>query len=363
MKHAGRRAKTQTIEEIDSNFKADEIGGHPMTFHDVTRKPFGLTGFPWYRKERSFCRLPLDAIEQMEKLRDGAWHTAGGMARFRTDSELLAVRVKLTSSGDMAHMARTGSAGVDLFQGRGAKKTFVAVGLPPAGADEYEALLYRGADREMRDWTLKFPLYNGVKQILVGIAPGAKLRPPAAFAVRKPILFYGGSITQGGCASRPGNAFTHILCDWLDAPLINLGFSGCAKLEPIMAALIASLDLSVLMIDTTNVTPEQKRERYEPFFSLIRKQNPDLPIVLGCRADWRTNPTHHRARRNVVLRTYRRAREQGDKRVFLADAKNAYGKYYQHCTVDGCHPNDLGFMRIAEAYYPTLRRAVRLAAR
>ena len=357
-----KSTRAKTIEEIDGNFKAGEIGGRPVEFHDVTRKPFGLTGFPWFEKEGRFCRLPVDSIEKLDRIRDGAWHTAGGRVRFRTDSELLAVRVKLTSSGDMSHMPRTGSAGVDLFRGPGAKKTFVAVGIPPAGADKYETLLYKGKEKEMCDWTLNFPLYNGVKQILVGVSPGAKLCPPAAFAIRKPILFYGGSITQGGCASRPGNAFTHMICDWLDAPLINLGFSGCAMLEPIMATLIASLDLGVLLIDTTNTTPEQKRKRHEPFFLSIRERHPDLPIVLGCRADWRTDPALHRERRATVLRTYRNALKRGDKRVFFADGRDAYGKYYQYCTVDGCHPNDLGFMRLAEAYYPAIQRAVRAGA-
>lgn len=358
MKHR-KQSKARSIEEIDSHFKAGEIGGHPVVFHDASRKPFGLTGFPWFEKEGRFCRLPADSIEKLERIRDGAWHTAGGCVRFRTDSDLLAVKVKLTSGGDMSHMPRTGSAGVDLFRGRGAGKTFVAVGIPPAGADEYDALLYKGKEKAMGDWTLNLPLYNGVKQILVGVSPSAKLCRPAAFAVRKPILFYGGSITQGGCASRPGNAFTHMICDWLDAPLINLGFSGCAMLEPIMATLIASLDLGVLMIDTTNTSVEQKRERYEPFFLRIRERHPDLPIVLGCRADWRTDPAHHRARCAIVLRTYRNALRRGDRRVFFADGRPAYGKHYRYCTVDGCHPNDLGFMRIAEAYYPAIQRAVR----
>ncbi len=359
MKHA-RRATGQTIEEIDSNFKADTISGQPVSFFNATRKPFAITGFPWHRKEGVFCRLPVDSIEKMDKIRDGAWHTAGGRVRFRTDSPLLAVRVKLRSSGDMSHMPRTGSAGVDLLRGRGARKTFVAIGIPPAGASEYEALLVNGKQKEMRDWTLNFPLYNGVNQLLIGVSPGSKILPPPPLSVRKPILFYGSSITQGGCASRPGNAFTHMLCDWMDAPLINLGFSGCGMLEPIMAELIASLDLSVLMIDTTNTSLEQKQERYEPFFRTIRDRHPKLPIVLGCRADWKTNPPLHRARRAVVVRTYRQAIKRGDRHVIFADAKDAYGKYYPHCTVDGCHPNDLGFMRLAEAYHPALRRALRM---
>jgi hypothetical protein len=348
------------IEDIDKNFVAAKVGDHEVDFYDVTQKPFGLTGFPWFKKEKVFCRLPVDSIEKMERIRGGAWHTSGGRIRFRTDSRLLAVRVKLLSSSDMSHMPRTGSAGVDLYLGKGKKTELVSVAKPGAAEDEYEMLMYTSDKSEMLDWTLNFPLYNGVKQMSVGIAPGAKLRPPAPFSIRKPILFYGGSITQGGCASRPGNGFAGIICDRLDAPLINLGFSGCARLEPVMADLIASLDLGVLMIDTTNTSVEEKKERYEPFFKRIRSQCPNLPIVLGCRADWRRDPSHHRARRAIVMRTYQNALKRGDKRVLFADGKNAYGKYYNQSTVDGCHPNDLGFMQIAEACYPTLKKAVKM---
>lgn len=358
-----RPSQAKRIDRIDSNFKAAKVGEHEVVFHDATQTPFGLTGFPWFKREKVLCRLPVDAIEKLEKIREGAWHTAGGAVRFRTDSPVIAVRVTLSSPWDMSHMPRTGSAGVDLHLGLGAKQKFVAVGIPNAGQDSYEVMLYANAegDRSMRDWTLNLPLYNGVKEILVGLAPNAKVRSPAAFTVPKPILFYGGSICQGGCASRPGNSYVAILCKRVHAPQINLGFSGSAMLEPIMAELIASLDLSVLVMDTTNTSLEQKKERHEAFYRLIREKHPRLPIIMSCRADWKAAPQMHRARRAVVMRTWRNAIKSGDRRVLFADAKDAFGKDYDHCTVDGCHPNDLGFMRIADCYDPHIRKAVRMA--
>ena len=358
-----RQSQAKRIDKIDRNFKAAKVGDHDVVFHDATDKPFALTGFPWYQKEKVLCRLPVDSLSKMERINEGAWHTAGGMVRFRSNSPVVAVKVKLRSPWDMSHMPRTGSAGVDLYLGRGPKQTFAGVSIPPAGKESYEAMLFAHpeGDTAMRDWTLNLPLYNGVEQIHVGLAPGAKLQRPAPFTVRKPILFYGGSICQGGCASRPANSYASILAKRVDAPLINLGFSGSAMLEPIMADLIASLDLSVFVMDTMNVSLEQKKERHEPFFLKIREQHPDLPVVLSCRADWKPDPAHHRARRSVVMRTYKNALKRGDKRVYFADAKNAFGKDYEHCTVDGCHPNDLGFMRIADTYDPYVRKAIRLA--
>jgi hypothetical protein len=347
----------ESIEDIDPNFKSECVNGRDLAFHDVRRFPFGLSGFPWFSREGLFCRLPKDSIEKMDKIRGGAWHTAGGMVRFRSDSDAIAVKVRLRSAGDMSHMPRTGSAGVDLYRGAGADRDFVSVAFPPAGSTQYTVLLVRDEQGGMRDWSLNFPLYNGVESMHLGVDAESTLAPPDPFSCRKPIVFYGSSITQGGCASRPGTAFAHLLCHWLDAAQVNLGFSGCGMLEPIMAELIAGLDMSALVIDTTNTSLEQKQARYEPFFREIRERRPDLPVVLGCRADYK-HIAQHAARRQIVMDTFGKAEQRGDKRTFFADIEKAFGKHYQWCTVDGGHPNDLGFMHIAETYYPVLKRAL-----
>ena len=252
------------------------IGGCKVELTGITERPLVLTGFPWFTREGQFCRLPVDSIKKMERIRGGAWNASGAMVRFKTDSDVIAVRVKLRGTSDMSHMPRTGSSGVDLFVGTGTGKAFLAGTQPPPGATGYDAVLARLPDRRMREWTLNLPLYNGIRKMDVGVSRGSRLARPSRFAVQKPVLFYGGSITQGGCASRPGNAYSHIVCRWLDANLVNLGFSGCSKLEPVMAELIASLDVSVVVIDPTNTTLEELRERHEPFFRIIRASSEQL---------------------------------------------------------------------------------------
>jgi hypothetical protein len=113
------RTQAGRIDRIDRNFKAAKVGQHEVVFRNALAKPFALTGFPWFKKEKVLCRLPVDSLEKMDKTREGAWHTAGGMVRFRTDSNVIAVRVKLMWTWDMSHMPRTGSAGVDLYVGAG----------------------------------------------------------------------------------------------------------------------------------------------------------------------------------------------------------------------------------------------------
>jgi hypothetical protein len=41
--------------------------------------------------------------------------------------------------------------------------------------------------------------------------------------------------------------------------------------------------------------------------------------------------------------------EKGDKNVYFIDGRSLFGDDYTDCcTVDGCHPNDLGFLRMAQ---------------
>ena len=51
----------------------------------------------------------------------------------------------------------------------------------------------------------------------------------------------------------------------------------------------------------------------------------------------------------IVKSTYNRAIKEGDKNVYFIDGRKLFGKEArEHCTVDGCHPNDLGFYRMAK---------------
>ncbi len=124
------------------------------------------------------------------------------------------------------------------------------------------------------------PLYNGVESVEIGVTTNS-ICEPAPVRTRKPIVFYGTSILQGGCASRPGMAYPAIVGRWLDWPTINLGFSGNAWSEPELAQLLAELDPQVYVLDPLpNMTEVKVRERMEPFVKTLRAAHPKTPIVL-----------------------------------------------------------------------------------
>lgn len=355
------------IEEIDKNFAPAKIGDTQFFFVNVRSTPFSLEGFPVPSNDR-FLRLPL-SLEG--KINDGAfWNgthmTAGGAVRFRTDSKAVAIRAVLADSGDMNHMPRAGSAGFDLYMSNGTTFHHMGTAQPSRDEKNLERVLTTAAPGEMRDWILDFPLYGGTTQVELGFLPGASIEAPTPHKISKPILFYGSSITQGGCASRPGNCYSSMLCREVDAEQINLGFSGCGKGEPAMAEFIASLNLSAFVYDYDHNAPnaDHLRETHEPFFRIIREKHPHLPVIFMSKCDiWpelRDEAYNQNAiRRDIIRTTFRNAVDAGDRNVYFIDGENLFGKRNRTaCTVDRCHPNDLGFYRMYEHVLPVLKTAL-----
>ncbi len=350
------------IEDIDKNFRIEKVGERELIFIDVTEEPFVLTGFYWFAEDGKFLRLPEKALSSMsEGVAFLAWHTSGGMLRFKTDSKSLALRAKLSEIPMMMHMPASGNSGFDLYEGSGINKTFLRNVMPAYNSDEIDVMLFENYDEKMREFTLYFPLYNGVKEIFLGFEQGSSIEAPSEFTISKPIVFYGSSITQGGCASRPGTAYTHFLTRWVDANMINLGFSGNARGELELAELISSIDMSVFVYDYDHNAPdvEHLSKTHQPFFDVIRKARPELAIIIVGRPDYDKNMRDSDLRRDVLYKTYSQALKSGDDKVFWVDGERLFGSDNRDsCTVDGCHPNDLGFYRMAEDILPILKRAL-----
>ncbi len=354
--------KSIKIEDIDKNFQSAKVGSKEVCYYDALQQPFVLSGFPWRDPQKVFNRLPASFTEK--DVNPGALslarHSTGGAIRFRTDSPYLALRAQLAYSSDMNHMPRAGSAGFDLYRGSGADICHHRTIQPNRDQKQLEIMMVEGTAKQMTDWTIFLPLYGSASKIEVGLAPGAKIEAPTPQAITKPVLFYGSSITQGGCASRPGNAYTTMLCRAMDAPQINLGFSGSGKGEIAVARAIAGLELAAFVMDYDHnaPTPEYLKQTHEPFFKAIREKQPDLPIIIMSKCNF-YGSRDDIARRDIIRQTYENAAKAGDKHVWFIDGEILFGKEDRDaCTVDGCHPNDLGFYRMYKTALPVLKEAV-----
>jgi lysophospholipase L1-like esterase len=212
-------------------------------------------------------------------------------------------------------------------------------------------------DKTPAEYLLFLPLYSPVKQVEIGVAPGSNIAAaPDEYYGKLPIIFYGTSMTQGGCASRTGMCHTSILRRWLDYPVINLGFSGSGKCEMIMSQLLAEIPASIYVIETLqNMTVDQINERVVPFVKDLRKRRPDTPIVLVESPNQETQADKHVALRKAFEKL-QAAKVPG---VSYHSGEHMYDTL-EEPTVDGTHPTDLGFYQMARDYEPFLRDLLKL---
>ena len=357
---------TRRLEDIDKNFRLSADIPRDYILRDPREAPFSLWGLV-PNADRSYCRLPLGLIPECnEGVQELAWHLAGACVRFSTDSDGLAVVWTLRDRGNMPHFAATGQSGMELFEESDGGVTAVKTVIPQmedglgCRADQSAFVPLKGG---MRHYALYLPLYNGLTTFHLGFAPDSRVEEGRAPRVTRPLVFYGSSITQGGCAQKVGSCYTTILARRLDAAQINLGFSGSARGEESMARYIASLDMSAFIMDYDHNAPDAAhlRRTHGPFFRLIRAARPELPIILASKPDYDNNPAESRLRRQVIIDTYARALSEGDRRVYFVDGQSMFGPRDRAlCTVDGCHPTELGFLRMADAFEPVIREALGL---
>ena len=346
------------IEELDENLLVPETN-EGLAWYDVLQ--WGVEGKGWCDTAAPFDRLPGRAEGLVP---DPVWqlslHSAGLSLRFITNATHIAARWRLRFDQlAMPHMPATGVSGLDLY-GRNDEGQWRRAGVGvPAEFPEVQTQLTNELDGESREYLVYLPLYNGVERVEIGVPQETSF---AGVAPRKdrPIVFYGTSITQGGCASRPGMAYPAILDRWLDCPAINLGFSGNGKMDPEMADLLAELDPRVYVIDCLpNMTAELVEERAESFVTTLHNAHPKTPIIL---AEDRTHPMaafqpaqalRNQTSRAALAKAVDNLRSTGIDSLRYLEGEEQLGTDRED-TVDGSHPTDLGFWRMAKAFHRVL---------
>ncbi len=349
------------ISDIDSNFKIESaLGLKEAVFFDVKDAPFSVHGICRYEKGKRFFRMPPEIAKTVS---DGvAWnneYSAGGRIRFRTDSPYIAIKAVMPNTTPMPHMTRLGQSGFDIYSSDKGEYLYSGSLIPSFGQEGFET--YKPTDGKMHTYTVHMPLYDAVDEVYIGLAGGSELERAEEYKIKKPFLYYGSSITQGGCASRPGNAYQAIIARRFDADFVNLGFSGSAKGEKAMCEYLATIDSTVFICDYDHNAQSgaELKATHRPVYETYRKAHPDTPIILVSRPDFYPVPEDIK-RREVVIATYEYALASGDRKVFFADGKHLFdGEFSDSCTVDGCHPNDLGFMRMANKIGDAIEEALK----
>ena len=349
----------KSISAIDSNFaiSADALP-HDLKFYSIADNPALLFGL--LPQDGCLRRMPETVASRVsDGVQELHFHTAGGRVRFCTDSSRVAIMARMNHVYKMPHFAFSGSTGFDLYERIGSQQIFLGAAIPPLDIQDRLEHLWELEGSGLHELTLHFPLYSGVTDLYIGIDEGSVLSPAPDYTYRQPVVYYGSSITQGGCASRPGNAYPNMISMMLDCDHINLGFSGCAKAEDAMVEYICGLDMSVFVYDYdyNAPDPEYLAATHEKMFRAIRAHHPHLPIVMMSLPKCKPSLEHIRLQRfEIIQQTYSHAIAAGDKHVYLLSGADMLGESAQAATVDNCHPNDLGFYLMAQKLAPVIKQ-------
>lgn len=329
--------------------------------------------FPVYGKisektNERYERLPseLENVSRKDVWRLGR-SSAGLYIRFRSNTTSMRVKWQSTFDNEQNHMTDLGTRGLDLYALVNGEWRAVAPVRPTSkGVNEWTII--RNMLPEQREYMLYLSLYDGVKSLEIGVDEGAYIGQPevASPSTEKPIVMYGSSILQGGCASRPGMAYTNIIGRRFDREVFNLGFSGNARLDMEIAHLMASVKApGAFVLDfVPNSSDKLINEAAEKFFRVLRDAHPDVPVIfvedpIFPRTAFDTKLHEEVVGRNIAMtQLFKRLKKAGERKIYYVSAKKMLGDDGD-ATVDGSHFTDVGALRYVENIMPALKKALK----
>lgn len=334
--------------------------------------PLRLSGFAWYEQDRALRRLPKSSSGAVPEAVDAlAEATTGGQVSLRTDARRLLVAARMAGPARMDHMPPTGQSGFDCYIGEPGALTHAGVARFEPDRTDYVATVLDLPEAEpdrVREVVVNFPLYQGVQEVAIGIPEDAQVAAPTPYVRPGQIILYGTSVTQGGCASRPGMVHSNILGRALQMPVVNLGFSGNGRGEPEVAKVIATAPdpaLFILDYEGNSGGADALARTLPEFIAILRAAHPDVPILVLTRVRYAregafaTITERRLACRAVAREVVTSLQAQGDEQLHLFECGDLIPEaVVDECSVDGAHLTDLGFWFMADGLLPVVRALV-----
>ena len=326
-----------------------------IKYYEVSEPQFRVCGVIY--ENGSFVRMPKAVAETVSPgIAQDYVTNAGGRIRFVTDSPYVAVSAELTHIYQFPIMSIEATCGIDVY----ADGRFLGIVRPnvdnPVVHISESVNMREGGEHIVE---VNLPLYVGVKDIVIGLDENAVLKPAPDYKYDKPAVFYGSSITNGACASRPGLSYPARISRMLDLNYINLGFGGLCKGEREMAEYIAGLDMSLFVLDYdyNAPTPAHLKETHERVYKAVREKHPDIPIIMISAPKFTMN-ADLLERKNIIKQTYDSAKAAGDRNVYIIYGDTFFEEIGDDFSVDNVHPTDLGFDCMVKAIYPVIKKAL-----
>ena len=232
------------LSEVDKTYKFVSADNQKdLVLFDVLNKPFSLHGM--FYEEGKFKRLPLSIAKTVS---DGVvvLHSipAGGRVKFKTNSQTVALFIEYEPYA-YSNQPISASAGFDIFaDGKHVKSVFQ--NLPNSGVLEKVEKFSSYAtfkNKKFREITVYFPIYSRVRSVMVGIKENSEVKESKDYKDIPPIVYYGSSITQGCCSSKPSTIYEAFIERWTKTDFINFGFAGNCRGEQNIVDYISKIKL------------------------------------------------------------------------------------------------------------------------
>ena len=347
--------------EISSGFvpKHGFDNDRELVWINAMSSPFTIHGVFYDEKQGLFVRMPQDVADSARsEVTYLNRNTAGARVRFRTNSKCLACYIVMFNDGETHHVYHNENK-IDLsqFDENFGRETYAYSFASPNNVKEGYGGCF-GATGEMKDYVFHLPICCEIRAVYVGLSPDAVVEAPTPYKYEKPIVYYGSSITQGYCSSRPSNTYQAVIARHLDADYVSLGFAGNAKGEASIIEYIAGLEMTAFVCDYDHnaPSPEHLQKTHLPIYRIFREKQPTTPIVFVSAPNIMPDYTWHIPRRDVIRSTYETAKAEGDENVYFIDGETFFDiPDREMCTTDTCHPNDLGMYLMSQKIEPVIR--------
>lgn len=331
-----------------------------IKFYKVWEAPFTVHGLYGNIEINGFRRLPEEVAKstssEVHRLHT---HTSGGRVRFRTDSSTIVIK-KQGGYYQSPHTTNMMRRGADLYIDYPYGSVYNH-GIMPN--DEAESKVEIPMPEGEHDVTVYLPLYGEVSSFEIGLVDGASLKEHSKpYQNELPVVFYGSSITQGACASRPGLSYEGIISRKYNIDYTCLGFSGACKAEDAIVEYMSNLPMLAFVSDYDHnaSNPEYLKATHHKLYQKIREKNPDIPYFMLTRPNFYFIEDHIQ-RRDIVMQSYLDARNAGDKNVYFIDGSAFFnGESVGDLTLDLTHPNDEGFKRMANYIGDVISKVMKL---
>lgn len=329
-----------------------------MQTYSYKSQKIKVYGIPNFDKTHVLHRLPNDVMKAVPSLAFLGKRPHGARLAFKTNASEFTLKIDFETLTHDIGMSIYSCQSALVYANDRHSPRFLGMCRPTSyQTKSFEAKFHKG-NSSLEDILVWLPRNEIIADINLDFPDDAEVCLPTPYKYEKPIVYYGSSITEGGCAYNLNGGYNAIISQHLDIDYINLGFSGNAKGEIPVADFISSLDMSIFVYDYDHNAPtaEHLATTHEPFFRRIREKHPDLPIIMMTRPAV-VYGEDEKMRRDIVLTTYRNAIDSGDKNVYFIDGEQFFGEKDRHlCTADGIHPNDLGFYRMATCVEPVIKK-------